>query len=312
MYEGVDVEVLELRGGFSGTKTLLVRVTDATGALRARGVMKIGSLDQIEDESTRYATNVPAILGEGVFVPRADVIRAGAAGRGAVVFTFADDHSDLYVLLNDDEGAAVGTIDLLVDRLQPWLNGAESESHSVGEVRATLVTDEELGRIEIPDDVPVQELERLEIEVRSCIQHGDLHGANLLVDRGGNPKLIDFGRTGRGPACLDALTLELSLVFHPRGRDMCLPWPSVEQVAQWPELDAYVQECPCEAFVRRARSWALTVCGSAEEVLATAYALGCRQLLFEDTDSDKAVVLIRACASHLLRERDAEANPESG
>jgi CheY-like chemotaxis protein len=103
MYQGVEVQVREFRGGLSNTKTLLVRVTDGLGAFKARGVMKIGSLDRVEDESDRYAANVPAVLGEGVFVPQADVIRAGADGRGAVVFTFADDHVDLYGQLNDDE-----------------------------------------------------------------------------------------------------------------------------------------------------------------------------------------------------------------
>ncbi|HSV86298.1 MAG TPA: phosphotransferase [Levilinea sp.] len=46
----------------------------------------------------------------------------------------------------------------------------------------------------------------------SAVCHGDLHGDNLLVDHNGVPWVIDFERTGQGPALADFVELEVDIL----------------------------------------------------------------------------------------------------
>lgn len=47
-----------------------------------------------------------------------------------------------------------------------------------------------------------------------CITHGDLNGNNVFVDEDGHTWLIDFSRTGWGPALRDAAELESVLLYE--------------------------------------------------------------------------------------------------
>ena len=60
----------------------------------------------------------------------------------------------------------------------------------------------------------LNEVERRQVQTRWCCVHGDLHGANVLARKDGECVIIDFGDVGDGPASLDPITLELSLLFH--------------------------------------------------------------------------------------------------
>ncbi len=48
----------------------------------------------------------------------------------------------------------------------------------------------------------------------ACITHGDINGSNVFVDEDGHTWLIDFSRTGWGPALRDAAELESVLLYE--------------------------------------------------------------------------------------------------
>ncbi len=54
---------------------------------------------------------------------------------------------------------------------------------------------------------------------RVAITHGDFHGGNILVGERGNTWLIEFYRTGWGPALRDFVTLESEIKFDLIGRE---------------------------------------------------------------------------------------------
>ena len=141
------------------------------------------------------------------------------------------------------------------------------------------------------------EFEGRQIQTRWCCIHGDLHGENVLVARDGSAVIIDYGEVGEGTVSLDPVTLELSLLFHPKGP--LRPggagfgaWPTEAQAAIWGDLDCYVAGCPAEAFVRECRAWALHSAAGRREIAATAYSYLVRQLKYDDTNKELALALL--------------------
>jgi hypothetical protein len=113
--------------------------------------------------------------------------------------------------------------------------------------------------------------------------HGDLHGSNVLVSDEGSVTVIDYGDVGDGPASLDAVTLELSVLFHPQSPLGSSGWPSTEQARQWGNIDEYVLGCPAVRFVSECRRWASRVAAGNREISASGYAYLIRQLKYTDT-----------------------------
>lgn len=124
------------------------------------------------------------------------------------------------------------------------------------------------------------------------VSHGDLHGCNILVAATGKTNLVDYGEVGDGPASLDPVTLELSLLFHPNAPGAAGPWPTAEQATAWGDLAAYLHGCPFSQFVRECRAWALRVAAGKREVAASAYSYLVRQLNYRDTNKERALALL--------------------
>jgi hypothetical protein len=141
-------------------------------------------------------------------------------------------------------------------------------------------------------------VEDLSIRLSKCVQHGDLHCANVLFDHVGRAMFIDYLDTGLAPACLDAIALELSTIFHKDAPDRH-EWPTEEQAEQWTDIDIFSAGAGYEAYLRGCRAWAVDVAGSEEAVWATAYAYAMRQLRYADTDKTIARAIIRSCIARL-------------
>jgi hypothetical protein len=143
------------------------------------------------------------------------------------------------------------------------------------------------------EGIAVESLERRTLDSRVGIQHGDLHGSNVFVGGNGSPLLIDYGEVGPAPLATDPVVLELSLLFHPRGREISGGWPSEEQAGHWATVDEFVQGCPFPEFVRATRSWAQSSGGGGTRaVFASAYAHCVRQVPYPDTDNEIARAVI--------------------
>ena len=143
----------------------------------------------------------------------------------------------------------------------------------------------------------ILDFEAREIQSRWACVHGDLHGCNILVAADGAIVLIDYGEVGDGPASLDPVTLELSLLFHPDSVRAAGEWPTVDQARAWGALDIYLVDCPFTEFVRECRQWALRVGAGNRDVAASAYSYLLRQLKYDDTNKDISLALLEGVRS---------------
>jgi hypothetical protein len=132
------------------------------------------------------------------------------------------------------------------------------------------------------------------------MSHGDLHGFNVLVNDQNEPTLIDYGEVRKANGALDPVTLELSILFHPGIRGRFGDWPSVEQAAQWADMDSYLAGCPVSEFVRACRGWATVAAAGTDELLATAYAYALRQTKYGDAGTELALAIARGSYAELL------------
>lgn len=297
-YGGTRVVVSMLGGGLSGAKVLRLRITDPQGATIYDAVGKLGSLAAVADEGARF-DNLVARL-EARATPRKLVtLEAGAGALAGVFYSLAAGFDETAFQAAIGESAyAIAAVRSVEAGTSRWSEGINQSRRAVRDVRLRLLSDDALARILPQFDLAwTAEFESRQIQTRWCCVHGDLHGENVLVARDGSAVVIDYGEVGEGTVSLDPVTLELSLLFHPKGPlrpsgagfDV---WPTEAQAAMWGDLDRYVAGCPAEAFVRECRAWALRSAAGRREIAGTAYSYLVRQLKYEDTNKDLALALL--------------------
>ena len=104
------------------------------------------------------------------------------------------------------------SLEKLLDRKR--FNGVTFASQSNQNISVRLPNRTKVQRL--PDPVQFVELfaDQLPKPLFWCMTHGDLNGRNMFVDRDRNVWLIDFYRTGWGPALRDAAELETVIKFE--------------------------------------------------------------------------------------------------
>jgi CheY-like chemotaxis protein len=298
---GAVARFRELGGGLSDSRVLWLRIEDYSGALAALAVAKIDSLPEISEEVRRYDEYVSGLT-PGIFTPLIKKLTAGA-GRFGGAFYGLDEGFDrsLFELAVSKPGNAARGIDALREGTSRWRNGRPTTALPVAAIRRRSVCDARV-------DLNVRQkltglgwelLEQREIQARPCPQHCDLHGLNVLTTQDGNSRMIDFASVGEATAAVDPVTLELSILFHPRGPAVDTAWPSVDQAAAWGNRPVYLDGCPFAEYVQHCRDWAFGVAASNDEVFATVYAYAMRQLSYPYVDDDLALALIRCCIDAL-------------
>lgn len=291
-YGGARV-VISLLGGLSGAKVLRLRVTNAQGAPVHDAVAKIGSIDDVVDEGRRFDNDVARL--EPRATPRKLItLEAGAKTSAGVFYGLAAgfDETAFQAATGapDHARAAVRSVER---GTRQWGEGVNQSRRTVQEIRSRLLKDERFEVVLRQYDLEwVGEFEKATIQTRWCCTHGDMHGENVLVSADGSAVIIDYGDVGESTASHDAITLELSLLFHPKGPLRGGAWPTHAQAGSWGDLDRYVQGCPAETFVRECRAWAGRAAAGNREVAVTAYAYLMRQLKYEDTDKALALALL--------------------
>ena len=297
-FGGMRCEASDLRGGLSGSRVVRLRVTDHRGVLVHDAVAKLSSHADIEREATCYANHV-ARLAPGATPRMLAKLEYGAhALAGMFVGLVQGSDASAFSILDDPHKAVAETICHVETAMAPWINNVPETPTNVGELRRRQMDDESLEQIWNKfglNWIPEFESRKLQARIGSC--HGDLHGSNILV-ADSNVQLIDYGDVGPGPASLDPVTLELSLLFHPDAPGKDSTWPSPEQAKNWGVLDAYLDSCPYPEFVRECRAWALRAAAGQREVSASAYGYLVRQLKYEDTDRDRAIALLDGVRDH--------------
>jgi CheY-like chemotaxis protein len=288
------IRAAALTGGKSGSRVLRLRL-EATGAHVASVVAKIDALERVSAEQQKVENYVSPALPSGAYPSAVTLLRAGAGKRGGLVYSFAGGfEKSLADAIRAQTGAE--PVERLRAVLSPWRDGAPVEETTLNQVRECLV---ESGDIPEEHRALMAGEEGVEVSVRKCTGHRDLHVYNVLLSDAGNPMIIDFAAVGPAPVSVDPISLELSLVFHPDARHITGDWPSVEQAECWDDVDTFTQGCPDREFVGRCRQWSFEVAAGDREVFGAMYAYALRQLKFSDTPDLITTGLIR-CARRRL------------
>lgn len=243
--DSARLELKALSGGFSGASVFRAQSWDALGHEQSASVLKLGTRELIGDERVAFE-RVESILGNDAPTLRgfADVsARAGikyayaAMGRGDSVRTF----KSLYESGLEDARIEAILDEVFSDILGRFYSAAQYERlglldyytfeprHGAG-VRgkvAELMGEEQAGRATVtwpggfsapnPADFYEVELPRLprpagEYHFVSYV-HGDLNGANVLLDGRDNVWLIDFFHAHRGHLLRDLAKFENDLLY---------------------------------------------------------------------------------------------------
>lgn len=296
---GSAVHVASL-GGLSGSRALRVTVRDAQDRAISRAFVKIGAVGKLNEEAARYTSYVENRLPHGSYAPMTRGVESMLGRRRTLVYSLATAHDrSIFDLVGDDDVRAGRAVERLAALTAEWSAG-DQQQFTVGELRNVRTIDAVMSSIS-PDHLSPDEVARvemLEVDGPVGLQHGDLHGENVLVDPDVNPLLIDFGDVGRLPVGLDPLVLESSLVFHPRSPFLSSGWPTDDQLENWSDLDSFVVGCPGPAFVRACRTWqrALIDDRVADAIL---WSHAARQLKYGVVAPQRLAVILRGVAQRL-------------
>jgi CheY-like chemotaxis protein len=297
--EGRFVQVRRMVGGFSDTSTFRARIEDRRGRLTGLAFGKVGPLDVIASEVSRFERFVSPMLPVGSFAVLQHHVQGGAGSAGGVFYQLAEDAPSLFALMQGRPEQAGVIVHAVAERVRPWHEGASSVHEiTVDELRGMV----RLGLLDpagMPGGRDWSEFGQRTIPVRRAVQHGDLHGDNVLVYRGDQTVLIDYAEVGELVTGYDPVVLELSLLFHPSGNGIRRDWPSPAQAEHWFDLASYLRDCPVADFVRACRDWALGSCPSDRTVAACAYVYAERQLRYPDTDKELVRAVMTGAANRL-------------
>lgn len=295
-FRGVRCAVSQLSGGLSSARVMRLRVTNHQGVLVHDAVAKLSRHADIRRESDSYDAHVLRLVA-GATPRKLCTLDYGAYKLAGIFFGLAEgsDASAFDVVGESDRAKAM--VRGLESAMARWVDQVPETRKTIGEIRRRLLSDDSLDLIRgtFPLDW-TQTFEDREIQARWACCHGDLHGKNIFVSPVG-VQLIDYEDIGYGPASLDPVTLELSLLFHPDGPGKVGTWPSTEQAAAWGSLPIYLEGCPFAGFVRACRRWALRAAAGNREVAASAYGYLVRQLQYDDTDKDRVLALLAGVRS---------------
>lgn len=301
-YQGIAVDVSALGGGLSGSRVVKAVAKNASHGPLMTAVAKVARLTGIEDEGKRYRDDVTR-LAPGGFPPLSLTVDVGVGNQGGLFYGMVGDNLES---LFERLAANHAGIDLVPAEIRSiekrWYQARRAQDVQVGQIRRKFIGDAALHDFRTHlAGIDIGPIESTNVRVGYCCQHGDLHCANVLFADRGQAMLIDFGDVGESYSAVDPVTLELSTLFHKQRSMLGDGWPTVEHIDSWADVDRFTAGCAFAQFIRGCRQWAVAEAGSANEVVAIAYAFAVRQLKYEDTNKEWARALIRCCVRTLVK-----------
>lgn len=296
-FRGVRARVSPINGGLSGAKVFRIQLTNSEGVRIHDSIAKLGSIAQIRSESERF-DSIIVRLEPGATPRKLLTLKFGARALAGIFYGLAEGfNSSIFDLALCRDGRASAAIRGVVAVTRRWTANVPETRRPLREVRRRTMDDETFETIVGLYSIDwVRNFEANDIQTRWTDIHGDLHGKNVLVSDNGTVVLIDYGDVGQGPASLDPITMELSLLFHQDKVDLG-GWPPLDLAQQWGSPITYFKDCPAAEFGRSCREWAGHVSAGNREVAASAYAYLIRQLKYKDTDKDLALALLNGVRS---------------
>ncbi|UKA01951.1 response regulator [Photobacterium damselae] len=294
-YGGSLGEVRQIGGGLSVAKVYSVQIKDTSGCIIHRAICKCGPKEDIKVDADNYQSFInrlkpeatPRILGH---------FRYAAGSICGVFYGLAENYDDsffgasLNVVLDEELETSIKSM------LVPWHSSSRHVRKTIRDIRQQLVTDETATKLyEQFNLVEAHAFESQGVNCKVSCTHGDFHGENILLDvPSKKATLIDYGDVSEGVSIIDPLTLECSFLFHPATIGKLGSWPTKDNLANWENLDAYVDGCPVEKSIRFCREWAYEIGVGNRELAASLYSYALRQLKYDDTDKEIAISLIGA------------------
>lgn len=297
---GVSCELKSLSGGLSEARVVRSVAKDQQGKSLAVCAAKLGSLSAVNLESEAYERHVKR-LRIGAFPTVFCTIDKGVGGAAGLFYTLAEgEHETLFELIARDRNAAVAVIKQVRAALERWSDARTVSEVEIARIRRRVLNDEDLDEIKAKHDLSFMgPLESSVVRVSESCIHGDLHGGNILVGPKGDPVLIDFGDVGPGFTCIDPVTLELSLLFHPEAVRLGFSGELAAIASTWPDIDKYVAGSSLGGVISFCRDWAHDLGGGDLDVIACGYAFAVRQLKYDTVASGVTMELLQSIAEKL-------------
>lgn len=285
-------EVSVLKGGFSGTTVYRLKITDPHGEGQLNIVCKIGSIESIKLENNNYENHIQR-LHQKATPRKIAILEHGAKNICAIFYSLADGYeSNIFDYVTKNLEPASNLIRSLEELTNPWISNSEARK-TIKEVRERVLWQADFEKIRGEVKLEwIEAFEKVEIQTKWSCVHGDMHGLNVLISATNTPLLIDYGDVGHGAACLDPITVELSLSFHPEGSFIGNTWPTDEQAISWGDLDKYLVGCPFPEFIRECRLWANRSAAGQREIAAMAYAYVLRQWKYPNVNKSRVIALL--------------------
>ncbi|ATG35467.1 Response regulator receiver domain protein [Phaeobacter piscinae] len=297
---GVAVRATPFTDGLSGASVHKVAVLNASQEVLEVCVAKIGPSKEIHTEQTKHRDYFTKLKG-GCVPNGTEIIDSGAGSwSGAFYSLAAEDALTLFSTISTDVVRSCDVVRGIETAQENWRNSGTQYTRSVRQIRQRFIGNTKLAKIsDLTSDLGLPDAESSNVISNECVQHRDLHGANVLVGANHAFHLIDYAEAQTDCSCSDALMLELSILFHKDAVELRENWPNAEQLRHWDDLEVYLEGCPFPNFVRSCREWAERSAGSPEEILATAYAISLRQLQYDDVDKKIGLAIAKRCLNRL-------------
>lgn len=284
---GVRCTVEVVGGGLSEAEVYKMIVYNSQGNIIFNIICKIANSEIIDQETNNY-NNYICRLPNNASARLIDTIKVGAKNKVGVFYSLAQGFNDHFfsekILSNSTN---------IFNCLKTLYDGWEvSEKRiKIGDIRRLVLSDENLEIIKQNYDLNwVSSFEETNVQVNWGCCHGDLHGLNILV-KDETAILIDYGDVKEAPACLDPITLELSLLFHPKGPLLVGNKISKAMIDSFLGENLQIDDDYCLDYINECRKWISDKSVGKKEVLSMRYAYLIRQLKY-NTNPEVALSLL--------------------
>lgn len=294
--DAIAAKVQSLDDGLSSSKVLRVNLMSDLGQEFHWALAKIDSKKDIDIEDSNFNLYINK-LPVGSFPNLLNQYSAGCADKKGVFYQFATKYSsDYFKVLLENEDIAIQVLKRMRIILDTWFKNKQVKQVKVSDIRRLLCSDLKYSNLcSSIEGFNCDEFEFKKLSINSSIQHGDLHGKNILVSEEYTPIVIDYGDIKITTSVLDVVTLELSPYFHPAVAQKFKP--SIELFENWFDEDKHLQLSLFPNVSKCLMEWRNNNSFMPREYTVTVYAYAVRQLTYPNTNKKFAHALIKSAIS---------------